>query len=89
MLKVSYDDTNIYTQKRRKGMSQKENLEVKGDLPIVPMFRLIKKAGARASRGAANALAEILEAEAKTIAIEAEKLASHAGRKTIKKKILS
>jgi histone H3/H4 len=63
--------------------NKKGNIEVL-DLPCTSIERLIKKAGAsRASHSAAKALAEILEQEARTIAIEATKLASHAGRQTI------
>jgi histone H3/H4 len=54
------------------------------ELPIATMQHLIKKAGAkRVSRGAALALAEILEQDGREIAIEATRLAEHAGRKTI------
>lgn len=56
-----------------------------GELPIAPVDRLIRKAGAeRVSAEAAKVLAEALEDIALRVAEEAVKLARHAGRKTVK-----
>ncbi|HEC57668.1 MAG TPA: histone family protein [Candidatus Syntrophoarchaeum butanivorans] len=56
-----------------------------GILPIAPVDRLVREAGAeRVSEGAREALAKILEEEGMKIAKEAIKLAEHAGRKTVK-----
>ncbi len=54
-------------------------------LPIAPVDRLVREAGAdRVSEGAREALAKILEDQGMKIAKEAIKLAEHAGRKTVK-----
>lgn len=54
------------------------------ELPLAPVDRLIRKAGApRVSEDAAQALADILEDVAARIGNQAAKLAEHAGRKTV------
>ena len=54
-------------------------------IPLAAMERLIKKAGGgRVSDDAKAALKEVLEEKAEVIARQAVKLASHAGRKTVK-----
>lgn len=54
-------------------------------LPVAPVSRLIREAGAkRVSEGARDALAEILESYGMEVAEEAVEWASHAKRKTVK-----
>ncbi|MDD1658061.1 MAG: histone family protein [Methanomicrobiales archaeon] len=54
------------------------------EIPLSPMGRLMKKAGAeRVSAGAREALAALLEEYALVLAREAVKLSTHAGRKTV------
>ncbi len=54
------------------------------DLPVAPVERLVRKAGAeRVSPDAAAALAELLATEAVDISQKAVHLARHAGRKTV------
>jgi histone H3/H4 len=55
------------------------------ELPIAPIKRILQNAGAqRVSDDAAVALAKFLEECGEELASQANKLAKHAGRKTVK-----
>jgi histone H3/H4 len=54
------------------------------ELPLAPISRLVRNAGAeRVSEEASQALAELLEEYGEKVAKKAVSLAKHAGRKTV------
>jgi histone H3/H4 len=56
------------------------------ELPIAPITRLVRNAGAeRVSEDASQALVDVLEEYGEKVARKAVSLAKHAGRKTVKK----
>lgn len=58
-----------------------------GELTINPIRKLFVRVGAkRVSDKAAVELARIVEEKAKLVAVEAEKLSVHAGRRTVMKR---
>ncbi len=55
------------------------------EFPLASISRIIRRGGAdRVGEDAAEALAELIEEYGEKIASEANKLAKHAGRKTVK-----
>ena len=57
----------------------------KKTLPLAAMEKILKKAGAeRVANNAKSALKEVIESIADDISTQANKLALHAGRKTVK-----
>ena len=66
------------------GLPSTSSVSVMTNLPVAPVERMIKEAGAeRVSGTAAKALAGVLEDHGTEIATKAIKLAKHAGRKTV------
>lgn len=68
----------------RRKKSSKRSSQKRSDLPLAPIERLIKKAGAeRVSESAARELSIVLQERAAAISSKAVKLAKHAGRVTV------
>ena len=69
---------------RKRKSSKRSSSKSSIELPLAPVERLIKKAGAeRVSESAARELATVLQERAAMISSKAVKLAKHAGRVTV------
>jgi DNA-binding protein len=69
---------------RKRKSSKRSSPSSSLDLPLAPVERLIKKAGAeRVSESAARELALVLQERAAALSTKAVKLAKHAGRVTV------